>query len=78
MHLHLTMHLHLIMLTVHSHLTMHWLDIADDALACQVDHAFMPHFNHALKVAHAFATKLTMSLSLIILSALEFHTMHGA
>ena len=38
------MPLHLIMLTVHSHLTIHWLDNADDALACQVDHAFMPYF----------------------------------
>ena len=52
---------------------MHWLDNADDALACQVDHAFMPYFDHALKVAHAFTTKLTMYMSLIILSALEFH-----
>ena len=54
--------------------------------------AFMPHFDHALKVAHAFATTLIMYfslpmylqqnwsysyLSLIILSALEFHTLHG-
>ena len=38
-------------------------------------HSCMPHFDHALMVAHAFATKLTMYLSLIILSALamEFH-----
>jgi hypothetical protein len=37
-------------------------------------HAPTPHFDHALKVAHAFATNLTMHFSLIILSALEFHT----
>ena len=47
----------------------------DDALAFELDHAFMSHFDHALKVAHAFVTKLTMHLSLIILSALEFHTL---
>ena len=39
-------------------------------------HAFMPYFDHALNVAHAFATKLIMYLSLIILSASEFHIAH--
>ena len=53
-------------LTVHSHLTMHWLDN-------DVDYASIPYFDLGLKVAHAFATNLTMDFSLVILSALEFH-----
>ena len=57
MHSHLTMYLRLIMLTMHSHLTMHWLDKINtgDTFAFELDHAFMPHFDHALKVAHVFA-----------------------
>ena len=31
-----------------------------DTFAFEFDHAFMPHFDHALKVAHVFAKKLTM------------------
>jgi hypothetical protein len=46
---------------------MYWLDNG-------VDHASTPHFDHALKVAHASATNLTMYFYLIILSALEFHS----
>ena len=33
------------------------LDNAVSAFACELDHAFMPYFDHALKVAPAFATK---------------------
>jgi hypothetical protein len=40
----------LIMLTVHSHLTMHCGLIM---LRIDVDHASTPHFDNALKVAHA-------------------------
>ena len=46
---------------------------ANGAFAYEQDHAFMTCFDHALKVAHAFATELTMCLNLIILSALEFY-----
>ena len=35
---------------------------------------YLQKIDNVLKVAHAFATKLTMYLSLIILSALEFHS----
>ena len=59
MHSHLTMRLHSIMLTVHLHLRIYWLDNADNAFACELDLAFMPYFDHALKAAHTFATKLT-------------------
>ena len=41
-----------------------WLDNAGDAFAFEHDHAFMPYFDHALKVAHTFVIKLTMYLKL--------------
>ena len=57
-----------IMLMMHSHLTYRQCICInfDNALAFGIDHAFIPHFDHALtgchafEDAHAFATNLTM------------------